>query len=152
YYARRYDQAAEQVRKILEMDPNSYPAHYMLAEVYRQKAMYKEAVAQYVKVWTLEGWKERAGYQRAFLASGFQGAQRWYRDYLIRDAGKPPGPSMRLATVHAGLGENDAAFRLLEKFYQDRRPYLLYLKLDPDFDPLRGDARFADLARRLGLP
>ncbi len=153
YYARRYDQAIGQAGKILEMDPNSHFAHYMLADVYRHNGMYQEAVAQYCKIWTLEGDKERAaGYQRAFEASGFKGAQRWYRDYLLRAGGKPPGPAFMLANVHAGLGENDAAFQLLEKFYQERRPYLLYLKLDPDFDPLRPDPRFADLARRLGLP
>lgn len=56
------------------------------------------------------------------------------------------------ARVHLGLGEKDQAFAFLEKAFQERNSLLIYLKLEPELDPLRSDARFADLLRRVGLP
>ncbi len=153
YFARSYDQAIEQFRKSLEMDPNSYVAHYTLADAYKHKGMYQEAVAEYETAWNLYGEKNKAaGYRRAFAAGGFEGAKRWYADYLVRMENKPEGSPLMLAIAYAALGKNDLAFQSLEKAHQERRPYLLYLKLDPDFDPLRADPRFADLVRRIGLP
>ncbi len=60
--------------------------------------------------------------------------------------------SYQSALVHAGLGEKDAAFASLEAAYQEGSTLLTYLKMDPRWDILRSDPRFADLLRRLGLP
>jgi serine/threonine-protein kinase len=57
-----------------------------------------------------------------------------------------------LAKLALGLGDADAAFAALERAYQERRGWLAYLKVDPLFDPVRGDARFRELVRRMGLP
>ena len=54
------------------------------------------------------------------------------------------------ALTYLQLGEKDRAFEWLEKSYQERGEVLLYLKVDPRFDPLRSDPRFADLLRRVG--
>ncbi len=59
---------------------------------------------------------------------------------------------MWIATIHAALGEKDLAFEWLQKAYEDRSGWLVYLKIDPMFDPLRSDPRFTDLLRRVGLP
>ena len=53
--------------------------------------------------------------------------------------------------IYAGLGENDRALEWLERAFQERSRGLAKLKWDPRLDPLRGDARFADLVRRVGL-
>jgi len=56
------------------------------------------------------------------------------------------------AVIYLGLGEKDQAFAWLEKAYEERSFLLPYLKVDPIWDPLRSDPRFADLLRRMGLP
>ena len=56
-----------------------------------------------------------------------------------------------MAMIYAGLGEKDQAFAWLEKAYADRVWRLPYLKVEPRFDNLRSDPRFADLVRRVGL-
>jgi hypothetical protein len=54
--------------------------------------------------------------------------------------------------LYIGLGDKDQAFVWLEKAFQERSNYLAYLNVFPIVDPLRSDARFADLVRRVGLP
>jgi Flp pilus assembly protein TadD len=55
------------------------------------------------------------------------------------------------AAVYAGLGEKDQAFAWLEKDFQARSGLLAWSRWTPPFASLRGDARFADLLRRMGL-
>jgi TolB-like protein/DNA-binding winged helix-turn-helix (wHTH) protein/Flp pilus assembly protein TadD len=57
------------------------------------------------------------------------------------------------AFVHAylGLGDNDEAFTWFERAYRERSNILIYIKVFPLYDPLRGDPRFQDLVRRVGL-
>ena len=55
-----------------------------------------------------------------------------------------------IALIYAGLGEKDAAFEWLEKAFEQRTVYMLWLNVDPSFDDLRSDSRFEDLLRRIG--
>ena len=50
------------------------------------------------------------------------------------------------------LGEREQAFNSLEKGFAARDLQLQFLGVDPSFDSLRDDPRFADLMRRIGLP
>jgi hypothetical protein len=57
-----------------------------------------------------------------------------------------------LAMTQMALGDRDQTFQLLDRCYEERSPWLTWLKSDPALDPLRSDPRFADLLRRMGLP
>ena len=57
-----------------------------------------------------------------------------------------------IAIVHAGLGHSDQAFAALEKAHTHREWRLVRVKVEPMFDPVRSDPRFANLLRRIGLP
>jgi tetratricopeptide (TPR) repeat protein len=61
-------------------------------------------------------------------------------------------PSYWIAAIYVGLGENDEALKLLEKAYQERSFFLLFIKTEPKMDDLRSDPRFTDLVRRIGFP
>jgi serine/threonine protein kinase/tetratricopeptide (TPR) repeat protein len=56
-----------------------------------------------------------------------------------------------LAMGHAALGNLDKAFESLERAYQARSAGLIYLHLDPGYDPLRADPRYAELVARVGV-
>jgi hypothetical protein len=56
-----------------------------------------------------------------------------------------------LAMGHAAIGDMDRAFESLERAYQARSAGLIYLHLDPGYDPLRGDPRYAEMVNRIGL-
>ena len=56
-----------------------------------------------------------------------------------------------LALVYTGLGEIDQAFKWLEKAYDDRMGWLIWLNVEPKWDSIRSDGRFTDLLKRIGL-
>ena len=60
-------------------------------------------------------------------------------------------PADPFVAAYLGLGENDQVFAWLEQAYKEHSNVLQFLKVDPQFDPLRSDPRFADLLRRVGL-
>jgi hypothetical protein len=74
---------------------------------------------------------------------------------IIRDlearAGRAYTPPGLLAAAYAAVGERDKAFEFLEQAFRERDSLLVYLKVEPMFDPLRDDPRFATLLTRIGL-
>ena len=60
-------------------------------------------------------------------------------------------PSVYIALIYTGLNDKDEAFRWLDKAFDERCEYLVYLPTEPLADPLRNDPRFAQLLHRLGL-
>ncbi len=51
-----------------------------------------------------------------------------------------------------GMNQNDQAIRYLEKAYEEHSQALNALKVDPLYDPLRGDPRFKELMRKMHFP
>jgi hypothetical protein len=67
-------------------------------------------------------------------------------------AGSRLGPSRHdLSLVSLALGDRRAALDWLEKAYEDRNWYMPWIHLDPRFDALRAEPRFAALETRMGL-
>jgi TolB-like protein/Flp pilus assembly protein TadD len=60
-------------------------------------------------------------------------------------------PAGAFVTAYLELGDNDEAFAWLERAYQEQSNVLIYIKVFPPYDSLRGDPRFQDLVRRVGL-
>ena len=56
-----------------------------------------------------------------------------------------------LAMGYAAMGNLDRAFACLERAVQARSGGMIYLHLDPGYEPLRGDSRFGALVQRIGL-
>jgi serine/threonine-protein kinase len=56
------------------------------------------------------------------------------------------------AAIHVALDEWPQALTDLEQAYDERSWLIAMLKVDPIFDPLRGERRFEQLVRRLNLP
>ena len=57
-----------------------------------------------------------------------------------------------VALVYAGLNDRDAAFRVLDRAIVERSHWLVWIALDPRWKNLRGDPRYPELIRRVGLP
>ncbi len=159
-WARHYDQAIEQYRKTLEMDTNFAPARGGLASAYEFKGMYREAIEENQKYELLSGkTPEEAAAQAAAMLKAYKtgGEKRFWLENLEQDlkamkqsrAGYFSAYSM--AGDYALAGEKDKAFEWLAKAYQEHDSELVFLKVEPEFDNIRSDPRYADLLRRIGL-
>jgi tetratricopeptide (TPR) repeat protein len=156
YYAREYDQALDQFRKTLELDENFPPAHQFVPAAYEQKRMYDEAIVGFKEAIPLLGGSEwsltRGGLGHVYAVLGRKSEALALVDELKQLSTKGYVPATSVALVYAGLGEKDEAFVWLEKGYEQHAFQLQWLPVEPRWDNLRSDPRFADLLRRIGLP
>ncbi len=154
YHQRRYDQAIEQYRKALEMDPNSGFVHWALGRTLLAQGKYDEAVAELKKSIPLSGESpdEPAELARAYALSGRRDeARKILEELKSLSARKQVAPSV-VAAIYGALGDKAQAFELFERAFKERDVILVLLNVEPMFDPLRSDQRFAELASRVGLP
>ena len=152
YLARRYDEAIDQYKKSLQVDANFAIAHKGLAEVYVQKGMNDEAVAEIEKAIKLSGRSifilDDLGYIYA-RAGKRDDAMKMLED-LDRIAADEYVPAYCRVVFYAALGDKEKALTWLEKAYEERS-FLVYLKVDPAFDTLREEQRFATIQEKMGL-
>ena len=153
YFARHYDQAIEQYRKTLDLDPNFIQARLWLGEAYEQKGLYEEAISEIQKVLTLSGRNHAvvATLGHAYAVSGKRVDAMKILESLNEQSKQSYVSPYDRAVIYAGLGEKDQAFEWLNKAYEERSSYLVFLKVEPIWDSLRSDRRFVDLLRRMRL-
>lgn len=152
-FAGKYDEGIERFRKILEIDPDFVQAHYHLSEVYELRGMYPEAIAEVQKIRSPDAIRFVTG-QLGYIYAR-QGRKRealQVVDELQRSSKQTYIDPRYIANIYVALGEKDLALVWLEKAYEQHSSAMGGLKTDPCYDPIRSDARFMDLMRRVGLP
>lgn len=154
HFARQYDAAVEQYRRTLELDANFAPAHLVLGQTYEQQGRMPEAIAEFERAVELGrgGPLYVAGLAHAYARGGRRAdAERELRRLIEVPQGEYV-PVVPIAMVHAGLGRARDAIEWLEKGIDERSPGMVWIKSDPRFDPLRDDAKFQDIVRRVRFP
>ena len=153
YYARHYDQAIEQIRKTIELDPNFAGGHFWLGLIYAQKGMAQEAIAEANQAIASSGESQNIAMlgQVYALAGRKKEAQDVITD-LTQQSKRRYVSSSDIARIYAALGDKEESFSWLAKAYEERAGWLIYLNVEPIFDGLRSDKRFTDLLRRLKFP
>jgi tetratricopeptide (TPR) repeat protein len=138
-------------RNTMALDPFFAPAHYVLSQALVQKHDCNEAIAELQRAIELSPGSSAftANLACAYAVSGMRDkAEKTLNDLKNRSPQASNAPE--IAMVYVGLGEKDQAMAWLEKGYAERfSPWVL---MRPCFDPLRSEAGFQDLVRRLGLP
>ena len=56
-----------------------------------------------------------------------------------------------IASVYVALGDNERGIAWLEKAYEERAELLVFLKVAPNFDPVRSDPRYIKIMQGVGL-
>jgi DNA-binding winged helix-turn-helix (wHTH) protein/TolB-like protein len=153
YFARDYDGAIERQRKVIEFDPSNFGPHRRLGLAYLQKKMNAEALAEIQQSQTLSGGnaEEIAYLGYAYGVTGKRAEAEKVLDELQQQSKRRYVSPYLIALVYIGLSNKDQAFIWLEKAYEERAVNLMYLKVEPIFDPLRSDPRFTELLRRMNL-
>jgi serine/threonine protein kinase/tetratricopeptide (TPR) repeat protein len=154
YFARRFDEGIEQLRRTAEFDP-SYPVTYwILGLLHRKAGRYELAMTEGEKGLKLSGGSPlmRAALGHTFGAAGRTTEAVQTLDELTELAKHRYVAPYFFAGIHIGLGENDRAIEYLEKSYEEHSHWLIYLHIDPSMDGLRDNLRFQNLLQRVGLP
>ena len=149
-YLRRYDDAIAQCEHAGELDVH-YPRVYLwLGHAYMGKQEYEKALAAYQK--SVHG----IGYHNTFVAQplvklGRRDEAAKILQELEHDAERLYIRNEALAAGLSAVGEMDKAFMYLGRAVDARSAGLLYLNVDPVYDALRPDPRFAAVVAQVGL-
>ena len=151
--ARRYDHALEQCRKTLELDPTFIPARAHRAALLARLGRQDEAILEAEEFYALTGadLRGKSALGRVYAIAGKSEAARKIAEELESQA-KPADLASALPYIYAALGDRERAFYWLEEAYRGRVSELVFISHARDCDDLRGDPRFEDLLRRIGIP
>jgi TolB-like protein/Tfp pilus assembly protein PilF len=151
YMSRKYDESLAQHKKTIDLDPGFARAHRTIADVYRVKGDYANAVEERAKFFDLVGQSQNAALVRAvFAKEGWLGFAR-----LVTAENSPLKESNSgwvLVKAYVDLGEKDKAFAKLNDAYNKRLSSLTWLKIEPQLDPLRSDSRYQELLKKMHFP
>ncbi len=154
YYSGEYDQAIKELKATLEINPNYGAAHLWLGRAYQQKKMFDSAIAEYNTTLKLSvNWPVGlAAIGNVYGISGKKKEAQNILDTLHSLSSKKFVTSYGVALVYAGSGEKEAAFSWLNKAFEERSNWLVWLKTDPRWAPIKSDKRFTELVNKVGLP
>jgi serine/threonine-protein kinase len=154
YMARRYDEAIEQLRRTVELEPHYPVTYWILGLVLRRMGQLELAINEGEKGVKLSGGSPlmSAALAQTLASAGERAKAIQILDDLANLAKEKYVSPYFLAGIHICLGEHDRAMECLEQSYNERSHWLIYLHLDPCMDPLRSNPRFQELLGRIGLP
>jgi len=153
YFVRRYDEALVELRRALELDPNFVSAHNWISDTLLEKRLYNDAIVELEKTRPFR--EERVYIRQTAYLYARMGRRAEARTALAKSLQLSKGKQVSsgaVALTYAALGDKDESFQWLEKAYAERSSFMTSLKYWSVFDQLRGDPRFGDLLRRVGLP
>jgi len=153
YFVREYDQAIENYRAALEMDPTFFFTHTLLGQAYLQKGIFKPALAAFQTAARLTG---DSAFTLARLAhgqarAGEGGKARGLLKRLQAIAKRGYVSAYDFALVYAGLEHEEETFTWLKRALAEGSIWLGYLNVEPAFDALRGHPQFQSLLKRIGI-
>jgi serine/threonine protein kinase/tetratricopeptide (TPR) repeat protein len=154
YLAGQFDQAIDQSRKTLDLDPTVAVAYALLGQSYSAKRMDREGLPPAEKYAELSRDSAMSlallGYTHARLGERSQALHAL--EQLSAASKQNYTPAFAFAWIYTGLGDHQQAFEWLEKAREERFTRLAYLRQETFWEPLRSDPRFTDLLHRIGFP
>lgn len=152
FFARKYDHALGQIKNAMDIDRDFLWVHWALGHIYTQQRNFLEAIKEleYVSARYSSPYADAAlGYTYG-LAGRTDDARR-VLDRMIAVSRSQYVSAYDLAAVYAGIGDTDAVFRALNNALAERAPWLARLDVDPYFDSVRSDPRYAQIRERVGI-
>ena len=150
FQGRDYPGALEHARQAIVVDPEFWIGYMVSGQAYEQLGQPDLALDAFNNAARFSGGNTKAISHRGYVlakAGRTEEAREILKtlEVVSRERYVPP---FALALVHAGLGERDAVFAWLDRAYEARDVHLIFLPVDPKWDPYREDPRFAALLAR----
>ena len=150
WQGRDYPAAVKHARRAILLDSSLWIGYVMLGQAYAQTGETDLALEALSEAARFSGGNSKTISFRGYILAktGRVTEAREVLRKLEADSRDRYVPPYAMALVHAGLGEHDAVFEWLDKAYAARDIHLIYLPVDPRWDPYRSDARFTALLAR----
>jgi adenylate cyclase len=148
--ADRMQDAINAGKRTVQLDPNYVYFDPPLADAYRGKGDFNEAVALYEKAQAATHFPS-VGLAITYAKMGRPEDARRILDQLIEKSRQQYVAADSIAAVYVALGEKDEALRWLDRAFEEHSGSFYSYMFRPEFHALRSDPRFADLLRRIGL-
>jgi tetratricopeptide (TPR) repeat protein len=150
---RRYDESTELLKKSLELEPNFLPAHRNLALNYNQLGLNEESLAEIKTIHALAGNTEVVeALERGYADSGYKGALLAAAEKLTEQSKTYYVRPTTISSYYALAEEAEKSLRWLERAYDERHPFLVHVKIYPEWESIHSHPRFQELIRRMNLP
>ena len=151
WYAGRIDEAIAGFEKTLEANPEFGVARWGLAQCYRQRGDTARELDELRRAVSLSG---NSAYMRAHLAYGL--ATSGDREHALAiqreletEGRERYGSPYHFALIAAGLGDQEAMMRALERAFADRSGWMVFLPVEPEFSSVRQLPAFRQLLARV---
>ncbi len=145
----RVDDAVVEGQRTLQLDPNYFYLDSVLAAAYREQGNFDEAIALYTKAQEATHLPS-SGLAITYARMGREIEAQNILAQLLQAREKRYISAPLIAAVAVALGDNERAFRELERAYAEHSGILQWIAFLPEFRALHSDARFPDLVRRIG--
>jgi eukaryotic-like serine/threonine-protein kinase len=153
YFARDFDQTIKQCKKALEMDGHFTFAYWSLGLAYLQQQKLQEAITAFSKAFTFSSaglaFAAHLGYAYALAGKHTEAVE--VLTEMEEVAHEKYVSAYYFAILYLGLGDKERVFEWLDKAYQERSGFLVFLGIEPVFDGVREDRRFINLLNRIGI-
>jgi len=151
-FARRFEDAVPKYRSALDLDANYPLARWFLGMTLSEMGRQAEAVEEgRIAVRVAPGSPAIRGFYGSFaaLAGDTAEAQRVLAGLHADVAAGRYVPPPAFASIYLALGKRDEFFAWMERGYHEHTNLMAFLPTSAWLDPVRGDARFKDLLRRV---
>jgi adenylate cyclase len=152
YIAGRYDDAIKLATKNLELAPDFFFTHWVLGVSQRQAGNLEEAVYHLRKAASLSGiFALKGDLGVALVMAGKEAeARELLAEFEEQSKTRYVSPQWP-AVIYAALGEKATALEYLEKAWDLGAVQLVWIWVDPNFDPLRTEPKFIELLQKNGM-
>ena len=152
YYHRDFDQAIRELNRVRVFDANQPFEHFVRGQVYSKIGKFEEAIKEQQLAHQLFSapWSHgRLAY--AYAMAGKKQEAIAILDLLEKQSSTAYVASDVVASVYVALGDYGHAFQFLEKGINERAGWMIWLKVDPIWDPIREDKRFISILEKMNL-
>ena len=154
YLTGEYEKAINHLEKTLELEPDYMPSRFVLGCTYIRQGELTKAIEEFQHIYKLD--------QEAYMALGFMGYAHALagqkaeaknllnilKDISLRKYVSP----YSIGVIQLGLGQKEQVLEMLERLYEERNDWLVWLKVSPELEPLRNEFAYQSLLRRVGFP
>jgi TolB-like protein/Flp pilus assembly protein TadD len=152
FYRRQFDVVIQKLEALLQVEPFSYSAHYQLGRAYMFSGRYAQAIRSLEAAFKLSGYLGATpALGCAFALSGrTEEARRVLHEMKHSQHDRYASPT-GIAKILLALGEHNEALDYLERAFHDHSFWMIFIAVDPIYDPVRRHPRFMRILKQMRL-